>query len=77
MTYEEAVKKISDLNSRGWAFTMTQGMGRTVLSEFSGEFVYHNGDSSGGRYADTFPELVEVTSKLIEEIESRWVAPKR
>jgi len=77
MTYEEAIKKISELNARGWAFSMTQGMGRIVLNEFSGGFTHHGGCSGGEFYANTFPELVEVTSDAVEQMEERWLAQKR
>lgn len=79
MTYEEAIKMISDLNARGWAFSMTQGMGRVVAGEFSGSFTHYKGTSAPAFYANTFPELIEVTSEAVEQMEESWLAqsPKK
>jgi hypothetical protein len=79
MTYEQAIEKIRELNARGWAFSMSQGMGRQVVSEFSGGFMHYKGGSAGEFYAPTFPELVCVAWAAVVEAEVRWnaVAQKR
>ena len=72
MTYDEAYKKMAELNARGWAFSMSQGMGRVVSGEVSGGFMHYWGASAGEFYANTFPELIEVASDSVEQIEERW-----
>ena len=69
MQYDEAMKVLSDLNSRGWALSMTQSLGRVVSGEMSGSFTHYKGASTPMLYANTFTELVEILSDAVEQIE--------
>lgn len=77
MQYEEAAKAICGLNDRGWAFSMTQSLGRVVFREFSGSFTHYKGTSTPMLSAQTFTDLVTILSEVVEAIEARWLAQKR
>jgi hypothetical protein len=73
MTYEEAMRKVKELNEQGWALTITQGLGRRVESEFYAGFIYFQGASSPGEfYGNTIPEAIGLAAAAAEGQMAKW-----